>query len=367
MTERKPLLSICVPTYNRSKFLRVMLQALLPQAAEFPDQVEVWILDNASPDDTPAVVEQSRALGPFRSVRNAENIGPVKNVVMGPAELATGEFVWVLGDHNILMPGALQRLLEGLALQRELDLFYVNFRCATYPDHWPNSAHSGYAGPCSYIGNLDIHESSVPQWSNLIKPSSALCTQIYAHVVRTSIWRDYWLGREIGEPYTSGQTTYPHTWMIASTCISKAAGCVSEPVITIFNGAQSWTDPLTQLNVYLRGLPELIALYQKGGVGQSRLNEFRDGFATPTTRRILHNVFQQVGFVQFFRLLLAPCVRYPYLLPIAYHAFVDSNCNTVSRVLNRVRNKIRNHRLWWIYNCRPARWCRGKLQRNLKD
>ena len=137
MSDQKPLLSICIPTYNRSKFLRVMLQALLPQVAEFVEQVEVWVIDNASPDETPAVVEESRALGPFQCFRNESNIGALLNVLKGPCELATGEFVWVLGDHNLMMPGALSRILEELRSHPQFKLFYANFNCARYPEPWP--------------------------------------------------------------------------------------------------------------------------------------------------------------------------------------------------------------------------------------
>ena len=361
MTEPKPLLSICVPTYNRSKFLRVMLQALLPQVADCGDQVEVWVIDNGSPDDTPAVVEQSRALGPFRSVRNAENLGPVKNVVMGPAELATGEFVWVLGDHNLLMPGALQRVLRDLGLQRELDLFYVNFRCATYPDHWPNCAHSGYAGPCSYIGNLDIHESRVPQWSDLIKPSSALCTQIYAHVVRTRIWRDYWHGRKIAEPYTSGETTYPHTWTIVATCFSKSAGCIAEPLITIFNGAQSWSNPGTQRLVLLRGLPNLIRFFSTLGLTSVRLLEARD-FNQRCVYAGLLESFRAVGQdnarVAVSSLWIAG-FRSCYLWKPIITAYFDSRSSMVSRSYWRIKESVKHLHDYVFRNSRPARWLRG--------
>ncbi|MFN9035955.1 MAG: glycosyltransferase, partial [Planctomyces sp.] len=88
-----------------------MLQALLPQVSQFPGQVEVWVLDNASTDKTDQVLAESVVLGPFRVHRQHQNIGPTRNIVCGPATLANGEYVWVLGDHNLLRPGALSRLL----------------------------------------------------------------------------------------------------------------------------------------------------------------------------------------------------------------------------------------------------------------
>ncbi len=46
-----PLLTIAIPTYNRSRYLREFLEALLPQIESAGD-VELLISDNASPDDT---------------------------------------------------------------------------------------------------------------------------------------------------------------------------------------------------------------------------------------------------------------------------------------------------------------------------
>ena len=63
-----PLLSICVPTYNRSRYLASLLEGLVAQIGDFPHPFELVISDNASTDDTPAVV--CALLGPrCRSAR----------------------------------------------------------------------------------------------------------------------------------------------------------------------------------------------------------------------------------------------------------------------------------------------------------
>jgi len=234
-----PLLTICVPTYNRSSFLRVMLQALLPQAAEAGDEVEVWVIDNGSPDDTPSVIERASRLGPLKSHRQPENIGPLRNIVYGPCSLASGEYSWILGDHNLFRPGALRRVLDTIRAHRDLDTLYANFRCATYPEHWPASASGGYDGDHAYVANPAMRCGLVDHWSDLIVAESALCTQAYAHIVRTSIWRDFWKGRDLPESHTTGISSYPHTWMLASTVFDRPSWRISEPVLTIFNGAQS--------------------------------------------------------------------------------------------------------------------------------
>ena len=49
-----PLLSICIPTYNRAQFLDVSLRELISQASEISDSIEIVISDNASTDSMAA-------------------------------------------------------------------------------------------------------------------------------------------------------------------------------------------------------------------------------------------------------------------------------------------------------------------------
>ena len=60
----KPLLSICIPTYNRAELLRSALLSLVPQVKESGGEVELVVSDNCSTDDTRRVVEWARQFGP---------------------------------------------------------------------------------------------------------------------------------------------------------------------------------------------------------------------------------------------------------------------------------------------------------------
>lgn len=116
MPESRPLLSICIPTFNRAPFLAELLEALLPQLTppRPPDQpdVELVISDNASTDATAAVIAGFVARGlPLRSSRNAENLGADENFLRCHA-LARGRYLWLLGDDDLPMPNAIPQLLS---------------------------------------------------------------------------------------------------------------------------------------------------------------------------------------------------------------------------------------------------------------
>jgi glycosyltransferase involved in cell wall biosynthesis len=124
MQPERPLLTIAIPTYNRSGCLAQLLEFLAPQLAG-ETRVELLISDNASPDDTPEVVASFQARGTELTYsRNETNIGPDANFLRC-YEKAQGEYVWLVGDDDVIVPGGLREVLERLQTRR-YDLIHVN-------------------------------------------------------------------------------------------------------------------------------------------------------------------------------------------------------------------------------------------------
>ncbi len=129
MNPETPLLSLCIPTYNRAVLLTQALDAILTQIGpEEAQQIEVLILDNASPDGTPAVIEDAARRSPhvsLRRVRHANNIGPDANFLEAIC-LASGEFVYLISDDDVLLPGGVRKLLEMIQRYPDFDAFSLN-------------------------------------------------------------------------------------------------------------------------------------------------------------------------------------------------------------------------------------------------
>jgi glycosyltransferase involved in cell wall biosynthesis len=75
------LLSLCIPTFNRGRYLASLLESLVLQMAAFPHPYELVISDNACTDDTPAVVQRFLDKLPIRYIRHPEGIGCYPNVI----------------------------------------------------------------------------------------------------------------------------------------------------------------------------------------------------------------------------------------------------------------------------------------------
>lgn len=123
MPPEQPLLTIAIPTYNRSAYLAQLLESLAPQLKNEP-RVELIISDNASPDETPELVQRFIREGlQVRYIRNPKNIGPDGNFLQCYQQ-AQGRYVWLIGDDDVLLAGLISRILRYLA-EDDYDLLYL--------------------------------------------------------------------------------------------------------------------------------------------------------------------------------------------------------------------------------------------------
>jgi len=124
-TTVKPILSICIPTLNRGELLKVLLENLEGEASSYLDRIEIVVADNASSDNTADIVKQTPL--PIVYGRKNSTVGFARNVLFATAELASGEFVWVLGDDDLVLPGGVTRVLDSINKAPDVDYHYLNF------------------------------------------------------------------------------------------------------------------------------------------------------------------------------------------------------------------------------------------------
>lgn len=102
-------ISICIPTYNRANILKRRLSHILKSNL---DEIEILICDNASIDNTEAVVKS------FKDPRinyhcNSENLGYDGNIIKC-AEYAKGEFIFFLSDEDIINLDIFPRIIKNI-------------------------------------------------------------------------------------------------------------------------------------------------------------------------------------------------------------------------------------------------------------
>lgn len=127
MENKQPLLSICIPTYNRVVLISSLLKFLYKEYEALSDEdkknCEILVRDNCSTDETERCVTEylsSRAFATYH--RNNTNVGATNNFLLLSQE-AKGEYVWWLGDDDELKTGIVGRVLDSLRVYKPAMLF----------------------------------------------------------------------------------------------------------------------------------------------------------------------------------------------------------------------------------------------------
>ncbi len=105
----KPLVSAIIPTHNRSELLKRAIQSVLDQTWE---NMEIIVVDDASGDDTPQVLQSlSEKHKNLKVIRNKESKGAAasRNIAIKNAE---GEYIAGLDDDDIWRPNRIELLME---------------------------------------------------------------------------------------------------------------------------------------------------------------------------------------------------------------------------------------------------------------
>ena len=359
--QNKPLLSICIPTYNGGLYIGNVLAALLPQAAEVGNSVEVLVVDDCSSDDTEQVVAGAQHYGPMRFIRNHQNVGMSKNIVNCLTIHSFGEFVWIWSQHCLLHVGALTRVVDLLSRHRKIDAFYVNFRCAFFPDDWPENAVGGYSGTFQSLANEDVQIRPVSCWEDLLDVKTSVCTQTYSHIVKKELCVNYWAGQSVGADFGNAPDTYSQTCTVAESMFGKPSFYIGDPVFTIYNGAQTWGSLKHRTRVYLQGYPDLIKRYERMGWSPEKVIEAQRWGAAKAGEVILL-ILRDRHTDEFKRiaLFILKYWRYKGVLRAVWRAFVDSKSSRLAKGIGKTTCGLERLGQYLFFNCRPARWLRAR-------
>lgn len=115
-----PSLSICIPTYNRKRYLRDLLDSIFCQVES--KALTVCISDNASDDGTEQLIrEYKNKYSNISYSRSENNKGPDRNFIRA-ANLANSDYIWLMGSDDLLEPGSLKKVFDRLGSEADIYL-----------------------------------------------------------------------------------------------------------------------------------------------------------------------------------------------------------------------------------------------------
>ena len=105
----KPILSICIPTYNRCKYLKHTIDSIIGQKEFIDKRVEIVVSDNASTDETRELCEEYiQKYSNFYYNRNTENVHD-ENFPIVISE-AHGTYRKIFNDNYICLDQTLEKI-----------------------------------------------------------------------------------------------------------------------------------------------------------------------------------------------------------------------------------------------------------------
>lgn len=219
--EKDKKLSICIATFNRGKYIGETLDSILSQVSP---EVELIVVDGASPDNTPEVMASYVSTYPeIRYFRELENSG-IDADYDKAVGYAVGQYCWLMTDDDLLKPGAIKRVLAELDGLRDLVVVNAETR------------------------NADLAEVLVPRQlivdgdRSYIKDGSesffSECMNYLSFIGGVVVRRGFWLERDRKSFYGS---LFVHVGVIFQQPRIGDVYVIADPQIVVRYGNAMWT------------------------------------------------------------------------------------------------------------------------------
>jgi len=227
-------LSICIPTYNRKKYLKELLDSILQYTESMG--IYVCVSDNCSPDGTGNYLKELALKRKFFSFQiQPENIGLEKNMI-SVISMANTDYYLPIGDDEVISPeffSLIDKKLDGNLDLLILDGWHVNSTLEVKINrHLPNFLHNKkYNDPFEAFTHI---WDKMPLGSFVVKTECNKCDM------------NTYLGTS--HIYTSIVWEYLSKQLMKNKKIEIE--CISEPVVLFRQIEKTWRSDSAQIMLY---------------------------------------------------------------------------------------------------------------------
>lgn len=312
-------LSICIPTYNRATHLANCLNSIILCNSQSDFKFQVCISDNSSTDGTEEVVRRAQSSIDIKYHKNSSNLGIPRNF-LNVVSMADGDFVWLIGDDDLLMPNAVADLYCLIDGHPGVDFFYVNsYHLNTeYLEKFPSPFNTN---------NLPKNMIPFSKWAidgeinflDLINPriSFDFLGGMFLSVFRKKNWdlntnvldKNAILDDRI---FSHFDNTFPHVKIFAKAFSFSRAYYNAKPLNVCLTGAREWS-PMYPFIHSVR-LVEALQEYRKNGLSFWKYmyckNYALGNFIPDFINILLHKDKSGFAYIRPFKLLFEYCL-YP--------------------------------------------------------
>jgi len=332
-------LSVCIPTYNRAAHLANCLNSIILSNSQTDLQFQVCVSDNNSNDETEKVVRHAQSIIDIKYHKNSSNLGIPRNF-LNVVSMADGDFVWLIGDDDLLMPNAITDLYQLIDKHPRVDFFYVN------SFHLSTEFLKNFSSP---FDTANLPKDMVPfsRWTianemsflDLINPkiSFDFLGGMFLSVFRKKNWE---LNVNVldknaiidNRTFSHFDNTFPHVKIFAKAFSSSRAYFNTKPLNVCLTGAREWS-PMYPFIHSVR-LIEALQEYRKNGLPYWKYlyckNYALNNFVPDYLNILLNKDKSGYAYIRPIKLLLEYSL-YPNFYLSFFYFFGRRLCNFFSR------------------------------------
>lgn len=270
------LLSICIPTFNRADYLRDAIKYILPAINNMNGVVELIISDNCSNDGTLEILKELPRNPWIHCVRNKTNEGPLKNG-LNCIDLAKGEYIWFVGDDDVIRPEGLNHLLQVIRNHSDIDYFVVNTITLSNEQRniLSNVLNNEAISKQLNTKFKSLSDKKISSFNEYLDPNfdPVFLGAMMCNVIRLSVWQKGLIGIDTNAPMGTVVGTYPVCSVLARTMVGKPSFYVGFPCSIAFWGHQEWQGFLPIIFSYT--FYSVLDYYEEYGIEPWRIDKCR--------------------------------------------------------------------------------------------
>ena len=277
------LLSICIPTFNRNNSLKNCLNSILISDKFLKDfDYEVCVSDNCSEEDvTNTILEFKNKLNIVFNI-NSENLGFSRNAIKC-ISMARGKFVWMIGDDDLILPNALNKIKSLIVHNTDVDFFFLNscYLDSNFLKKFPQPFDTNNLNFKNMDSICKLKKDKKTNFWGVIDPNvswefligiflSLFNKNKYLENIRVLNQKDL----DDKRPWSNFDNTCTHAKILSSTFKDSVSYVCVEPLSANLIGLREWS-PLYEFIEIVR-IPELLDHYKSLGLNKWKFYYYKN-------------------------------------------------------------------------------------------
>ena len=266
--------SICIPTFNRNDSLDNCLNSILiSDKFQSNFDYEICISDNGSTKSVEKIINCYKDKLKIKFHKFDKNMGFALNALK-TVEMAEGEFVWMIGNDDLLLPKTLTKINELLSNNKECEYFFINsFHLnSDFLNKFPKPFNTENL-PVNKMKSISkVQNSKQVEFWEIIDPEVSwdFLIGIFLSIFKREKWNKHKSilnYKELVDTryWSNFNNTCIHPIIMGNAFKNSKAFICAEPLSVNLSGEREWSK-LYEFIEIIR-LPELLDYYRNQGMG----------------------------------------------------------------------------------------------------